>query len=329
MAFHRLRLGMVALAAALLFVVPLVAGAQSGELNLYSGRHYDTDEKLYSDFTAQTGIRINLIEGTEDQIIERIRSEGQNSPADVLITVDAGRLWRAEQAKILAPTRSELLESRIPASVRHPEGYWFGFSKRARVIFYSKDRVNPSELSTYEALAEPQWKGRVAIRSSTNVYNQSLVGSMIEANGLDASEAWARGIVANLARQPAGGDTDQIKAIASGVADVAIANHYYYVRMLRSSNPAEVAEAEQVGIFFPNQGTGERGTHVNVSGAGAVATAPNPDSALAFLEYLASDSAQNYFALGNTEFPVVEGIEVHPIPASWGPFKSDDLSTLR
>jgi iron(III) transport system substrate-binding protein len=320
------RLAIPLLLAAGIMVSPWVMNAQTRELNLYSSRHYDTDERLYSDFTAQTGIRINRLDGPEDQLIERIISEGANSPADVLLTVDAGRLWRADQAKLFQPTRSEVLESRVPAHLRDPEGHWFGLSKRARVLIYAKDRVSPAQLSTYEALADPAWRGKIVVRSSTHPYNQSLVGSLIEANGLDATQQWAFGIVANLARAPQGGDTDQIKALTAGVGDVAISNHYYLARLIKSSDPAEQAVAAGVGLFFPNQGPGERGTHVNISGGGVIATAPNRDNAVAFLEYLASDSAQDYFARGNNEFPVVEGIELDPVLASWGPFREDTLS---
>jgi len=269
------------LLAALLLAAPGLSApvaAQLGELNLYSARHYDTDDLIYSGFTAKTGVQVNLIEGDADQLIERIKAEGQNSPADVLLTVDAGRLWRATEAGLLQPVESEVLAARIPKSLRDPQGRWFGFSKRVRVIAYSRERVDPSQLSTYEDLADPRWRGKVLVRSSAHVYNQSLVGALIEAHGMDWTEQWARGLVANFARPPQGGDTDQIKAVAAGEGDVAIVNHYYYVRLLTSSNPEERAVAEKVGIVFPNQGEGERGAHVNISGAGVVATAPNRDA---------------------------------------------------
>jgi iron(III) transport system substrate-binding protein len=315
-----------ALVVAAVLAIPFVSTAQDRELNLYSSRHYDTDERLYSDFTAQTGIQINRIEGPEDQLIERIINEGASSPADILLTVDAGRLWRADQAGLFQPTSSETLNSRVPAHLRHPEGHWFGLSKRARVLVYSTERVNPSELSTYEALADPAWRGRIVVRSSTHPYNQSLVGSLIEADGLEATQQWAFGIVSNLARAPQGGDTDQIKAVAAGVGDVAISNQYYLARLLKSSNAEDQDVASKVGLFFPNQGLGERGTHVNISGGGVIKTAPNRDAAVAFLEYLTSDSAQDYFARGNNEYPVVEGIQLDPVLASWGPFREDSLS---
>lgn len=298
--------------------------ATGGEVNLYSSRHYDTDNALYQEFTAQTGVKVNLIEGDADELLERIKSEGANSPADVFITVDAGRLWRAEEEGIFQSVASEVLETQIPASLRDPEGLWFGLTKRARVIAYNKDAVQPSELSTYEDLADPRWQGRVCIRSSGNVYNQSLLGSMVETIGAEATETWAAGLVSNFAREPEGGDTDQIKAVAAGQCDVAIVNHYYWARMARSEDSAEQAIADQVGIFFPNQS--DRGTHVNISGAGVVATAPNRDNAIAFLEYLVGPDAQKIFADGNNEYPVVEGIEVNPIVGSLGDFKVDEVN---
>jgi iron(III) transport system substrate-binding protein len=320
---------LVLLATAVLACLPLMARAQSGEVNLYTARHYDTDDRIYSEFTALTGIRVNVVEGTDDQIIERLKAEGPNSPADVLITVDAGRLWRAEQAGVLQPIRSAILEDRVPASLRHPEGQWFGLAKRARVLVYSAERVAPSELSTYEDLATERWAGRVVARSSTHVYNQSLVGSMIESNGLDATERWARGLVANFARPPRGGDTPQIMAVASGQADVAIVNHYYFARLLNSEKADERDAAAKLALFFPNQGATDRGTHVNISGAGVTAHAPHRDNAIAFLEYLTSPSAQHYFAVGSMEFPVIDGVELHPTLAGFGPFKSDEANAAR
>ena len=302
------------------------AAAQGGVLNLYNARHYDTDQALFDGFTAQTGIQVNRIDGDADQLIERIKAEGANSPADVLITVDAGRLWRAQQAGLFQPIESPVLNERVPANLRDPEGHWYGFSTRARVIAYSTERVSPSELSTYEDLADPKWQGRLLVRSSSNVYNQSLAGSLIEANGLDATEAWARGIAANLARPPQGGDTDQLKAIAAGEGDVALTNQYYYLRLLNSSNPADQEVASKVALFFPNQGPGERGTHVNISGGGVVATAPNRDAAIAFLEYLTSESAQANFAEGNYEWPVVAGTAMHPSLEALGTFTIDPLN---
>jgi iron(III) transport system substrate-binding protein len=294
---------------------------QTNTVNIYSSRHYNTDARLYDGFTQQTGIKVNLIEGKDDELIERIKSEGENSPADILITVDAGRLWRAEQAGIFAPVTSQTLTSQIPASLRHPNNLWFGFSKRARVIMYNKDRVDPAQLSTYEDLADPKWKGKILIRSSSNIYNQSLVASLIEIHGEQQTEEWCRGLVANLARSPQGGDTDQIEALAAGFGDLAVANTYYLARYGKDQSRKAQAIFEKVGVFFPNQS--DRGTHVNISGGGLMKSAPNQENGVKFLEYLVSPSAQEFFSQGNNEYPVVEGTAIDSVVASFGEFKAD------
>ncbi|WP_341911769.1 Fe(3+) ABC transporter substrate-binding protein [Ferrovibrio terrae] len=313
-----------ALAASTVFGLPQVATAQDKVVNLYSSRHYDTDEALYETFTKKTGIKINRIEAGEDQLLQRMRAEGDKSPADVLITVDAGRLWRAQQNGLLQPTKSAVLEKAIPAHLREAEGYWFGFSKRARVFVVNKDKVKSGELTRYEDLADPKWKGRLLIRSSTNVYNQSIVGSMIATLGAPATEVWARHVVENFARAPKGGDTDQIKAVAAGEGDVALSNTYYFARLLNSAKPEDKAVVAKLAVIFPNQG--DRGTHVNVSGAGVAKYAPNKANAIKFLEYLASAEAQNYFAKGNYEFPVIANVPLHPVIASWAEFKEDQIN---
>ena len=313
-----------ALVVALAASSPLLAVAQAKELNLYTSRHYQTDEALYANFTKATGIKINRIEAGDDAIIERMKQEGQRSPADVLVTVDAGRLWRAEQAGLLQPVSSKVLNEKIPAELRHPEGLWYGFSMRARPIFYAKGRVDPSKVATYESLADPSLKGKVCIRSSSNVYNLSLMSSMIAAVGPQKAEAWAKGVVANLARAPKGGDTDQLTAVAAGECDVAVSNTYYYVRLLRSAKPQERAVAEKLGVVFPNQK--DRGTHVNISGAGVAKHAPNKEAAIKFLEYLASPEAQSYFANGNNEYPVVGEAKANKELASLGTFRKDSLN---
>lgn len=300
------------------------AATGNGVVNLYSARHYDTDEILYQQFTEKTGIDVQVIEGEADELLERIQSEGEQSPADVFMTVDAGRLWRAEEAGIFQPVTSEVLTSSIPESLRHPDGLWFGLTKRARVLVYNPDKVQPADLSTYEALTEPQWKGRVCVRSSGNIYNQSLLGSMVESLGVEATEAWAKGLVASLAREPEGGDTDQIKAVAAGQCDVAIANHYYWARLAKSDKPEDQDVVAKTAVFFPNQG--DRGTHINISGAGVAVHAPNPDNAIAFLEFLVSPEAQSVFAEGNNEYPVVDGVALDPIVAELGEFKVDEVN---
>ena len=306
-------------------LVASVAASQENVVNVYSGRHYQTDEALYAGFTKATGIKVNRIEAGEDAIIERIRNEGARSPADVMITVDAGRLWRAEQAGLFQPVKSATLEKRIPESLRHPEGRWFGFSTRARVIAYNKARVKPGEITSYEGLAEPKWKGRVCMRSSTNVYNLSLMGALIDHLGEARAEAWAKGVHANLAQEPKGGDTDQLKAVAAGLCDVTVSNQYYYARLARSSKPDEKQVAAELGMVFPNQASW--GTHVNISGAGVLKHAPHRDAAVKFLEYLASDEAQRYFADGNNEWPVVRDVKVdNPVLNALGDFKADRLN---
>lgn len=299
--------------------------AQEKVLNLYSSRHYSTDEALYANFTRQTGIRINRIEAPEDALIERLRNEGAASPADVLVTVDAGRLWRAEQQGLLQPVKSATLEARIPKHLRHPDGLWFGFSTRARVIVYDKTKVKPTEVKSYADLADPKWKGRLCMRSSTNMYNLSLMSAMIEHQGEAKAEAWARAVVANFARAPKGGDTDQIKAIASGECSLGLANTYYFARLLKSTKPDERQAIERVGVVFPDQDG--LGTHVNISGAGVLKHAPNREAAVRFLEYLAGDEAQRYFADGNNEYTAVPSVNVANRELdSLGGFKADALN---
>jgi iron(III) transport system substrate-binding protein len=295
--------------------------AQNKVLNIYSSRHYNTDRQLYDNFTRQTGIKINLIEGEADPLIERIKSEGRNSPADILLTVDAGRLWRADRAGIFAPVNSKVLRQKIPAYLRHPKGHWFGFSKRVRVIMYNKDKIKPSQLSTYEDLANPKWRGKIVTRSSSNIYSQSLTAWLIATRGAKATEQWCQGLVANFARPPQGNDKAQIEAVAAGVADLAIANTYYLASYARDKDPAKREIYKKVGVFFPNQRG--RGAHINISGGGLVKTAPNRQAAILFLEYLASPSAQTFFAQGNDEYPVVAGVALDPVVAKFGQFKSD------
>jgi iron(III) transport system substrate-binding protein len=299
--------------------------AQDKVVNIYSSRHYQTDEALYNGFTKATGIKINRIEAGEDALIERIRNEGARSPADVMITVDAGRLWRAEQLGLFQPVKSAVLESRIPENLREPGGHWFGFSQRARVIAYNKDKVKPGEIQTYEGLADPKWKGRVCMRSSTNIYNLSLMGALIDHLGEQKAEAWAKAVRANLAQEPKGGDSDQLKAVAAGQCDLTVSNQYYYARLARSDKADERRAAERLGIVMPNQKTW--GTHVNISGGGVLKHAPNREAAVKFLEYLAGDEAQRYFADGNNEWPVVASVKLdNPVLNALGDFKRDRLN---
>ncbi|HEX9812361.1 MAG TPA: Fe(3+) ABC transporter substrate-binding protein [Burkholderiales bacterium] len=310
---------------AAVFVAFAAARAGDDEINVYSSRHYQTDQALYDGFRKATGIKVNRIEAGEDALIERIRNEGSRSPADVFITTDAGRLWRAERLGLLQPITSVILDTRIPANFREPAGHWFGFSMRARVIAYNKAKVSPAEVASYGALADAKWKGRVCVRSGTHIYNLSLLSAMIDHQGEPKAEAWARAVKENLARAPKGGDTDQIKGVAAGECDVAITNHYYYARLARSEKPEDRAIAEKVGLVFPDQSGA--GTHVNISGAAVLKHAPHRAAAVKFLEYLASDEAQRYFAAGNNEWPVVEGTQAaNPVLASFGDFKYDRVN---
>ena len=298
------------------------AHADDKALNLYSARHYQTDEALYANFTKQTGIKINRIEGKEDELLERIKNEGSNSPADIFLTVDAARLAKAHELGLFAPLTSKVLDSRIPAHLRTDD--WFSFSKRARVIVFNKAEIKPSEVQNYGDLANPRLRGRLCSRSGSHPYNLSLMASVIAHEGEVRAETWAKGMVANLARAPKGGDTDQIKAVAAGECGVALANTYYVARLMRSTKPDDVKIMEKVGVIWPNQTT--TGTHVNVSGGGVLKTAPHKEAAVMFLEYLASDDAQRYFADGNNEWPVVENVKVsNPALETLGKFKADNL----
>ncbi len=295
-------------------------------LNLYSARHYQTDEALYSNFTKQTGIKINRIEGKEEELLERLRNEGANSPADVLITVDAARLANAHDLGLFAPVKSRLLSERIPAHLHGPD--WFSFSTRARIIVYAKSRIKPDQVRNYDDLAKPAMKGKVCSRSGSHPYNLSLMASIIAHQGEARAEEWARGMVANFARSPRGGDTDQIKAVAAGECDVALANSYYYARMMNSKNPEDRKIVERTGVVWPNQAT--TGTHINISGAGMLKNAPHKEAAVKFLEYLASDDAQRYFADGNNEWPAVASVKVsNPALEALGSFKADTLDVSK
>ncbi len=315
----KLKFGLVAAA-----VLSLMSAATAEEkvLNLYSARHYQTDEALYNNFTQQTGIKINRIEGKEDELLERIKNEGANSPADVFLTVDAARLAKAHELSLFAPVASKTLETRIPAHLRTED--WFSFSTRARVIVYNKTQVKAEDVQNYADLANPKLKGKLCSRSGSHPYNLSLMASIIAHQGEAKAEEVARGMVANFARAPKGGDTDQIKAVAAGECGVTISNTYYVARLLRSTKPEETKLMEKVGIVWPDQSG--NGAHINVSGGGMLKNAPHKAAAVKFLEYLASDQAQRYFADGNNEWPVVESVKVaNPALESLGKFKADKL----
>ena len=299
--------------------------AQNTEVNIYSARQEALIKPLLDRFTADTGIDVNLVTGDGDALLTRLRNEGRNSPADLLLTTDAGRLYRAQEAGVLQPLGAPELDALVPAHLRSSEDYWIGLSLRARVIVYAPDRVDPEELSTYQALAEPRWKGRVCIRSSSNIYNQSLVASFLANHGEDETMAWLEGLVGNFARPPQGGDRDQIKAVAVGQCDVAVVNSYYLGGMLRSSEPEERAAADAVALFWPNQAEGESGTHINISGAGLTRAAKNPDAARALIRFLLTAESQQWYAETNNEYPVREGIPVSAVLSAWGEFRGDTL----
>ena len=296
----------------------------AGEVNLYSARKEELIKPLLDRFTADTGIKVNLVTGKADALLKRLESEDRNTPADLLLTTDAGRLYRAYEAGLLQPVRSDTLERAVPAIYRDPEGHWFGVSVRARVLMFASDRLDPAGLSTYEDLADERWKGRICIRSSNNIYNQSLVASLIVAHGEAETEAWAKGLIANLARPPKGGDRDQIKAVAAGQCDVAVANTYYLGTMLNSSDPAQREAAAKISVFWPNQA--DRGSHVNVSGAGITKHAKNADSATQLLAFLLNDESQKWYAEVNTEYPVRSDIDQPDVLTAWGAFKADAIN---
>lgn len=324
MLFQRFNFGLL-----LAFSLPLtsISAVQANDeklVHLYSARKEALIKPVLDQFTEQTGIKVKLITSKADALLKRLQTEGRNSPADVLLTTDAGRLHRAVEAGVLQPIESVVLNNAVPANYRNKDGYWYGLSLRARPIVYAKDRVKPEQLSTYEALAEPDMKGRVCIRSSNNIYNQSLVASMISSRGEAHTEAWATGFVKNFARTPRGGDRDQIKAVAAGQCDVAVVNNYYLGGMLNSGKADERAAGEKVAVFWPNQK--DRGTHVNVSGAGVTAHAQHRENAIKLIEFLVTPQVQSWYARVNHEYPVVDGVDSSDQLNDWGEFKADTIN---
>lgn len=299
----------------------------AGEVNVYSHRHYAADKKLFKAFEEQTGIRVNVVKASSSELINRLAKEGMHSPADVLITVDVGRLYKAKQLGLLKPLRSDYMVSVIPENLRDAEGYWYGLTKRARVIAYSLDRVDPKTLSTYEALAGDAYKGRLLIQKSSNIYNQSLLASMIAHRGAEKAKAWAAGIVENFARTPTGDDRDQMRAVAAGIGDVAVVNTYYIGQLLNSRRFSDRAVAEVIGVFFPNQQG--RGTHINISGIGVTASSKHEANARRFVEFLAGEAAQRVFAEVNYEYPVNRNVAPSELLKSWGVFKEDAIALER
>jgi iron(III) transport system substrate-binding protein len=318
---HSLRIG-VALSLALAW-----QGAIASEVNLYTGRQEALIKPLLDQFTAETGIKVNLVTGRDDGLIQRLRSEGVNSPADILLTTDIARLQRASEANLFQPMKSKSLEASVPASYRHPQMEWVGLSLRARMVVYAKDRVKPSELGDYNSLTDEKWRGRLCVRSSDNVYNQSMTAAYIAHYGEAAAEKWARGLVANFARPPAGGDRDQIQAVAAGSCDIALVNTYYLGIMLSNKDPAQREMATKVAVHWPDMKG--NGVHVNISGAGITRSARNRENAIKLLEFLASPKAQAWYAETNHEYPIREGVATSSLLQSWGTFKADKLAIER
>ena len=327
------RVRRLAAAAALSFGVCWASSAlpasHGDTVNVYSARKEALILPLLERFRAETGIQFNLVTGKADELLKRLQLEGSATPADMLITVDAGRLHRAKEAGVLQKIGSDAVDRAVPENLRDADGFWTGLSRRARTIVYARDRVDAGNLSTYEGLTDPRWKGRICIRSSGNIYNQSLVASMIETVGVERTEAWARGLVRNFARPPAGGDTDQLRAVAAGECDVAIANTYYFGRLVASAKEKDRKVAAALAPFWPNQGPGDRGVHVNVSGAGVTAHAKHRDNAVRLLEFLVAPESQSWYAEVNHEYPVVEGAPVSETLRSFGEFKADTLNLTR
>lgn len=315
---HILTCGSVALMATL---TPAALLAE-GEVNIYSSRHYDTDERLYSEFEEATGITVNRIEGKADELIARMLAEGRNSPADVLLTVDTSRLQRAKDAGVLQPIDDPVLEARVPGYLQDVDNQWFGFSQRARIIFYDKTEMTDPP-RTYLDLADPKYKGLVCIRSSSNTYNQTLLSAIIENHGREVARDWAKGVVANMARSPQGGDTDQLRGIVSGECEIAVSNTYYFARALRTDVSGVSDKIDMFGWVFPSQNA--EGAHMNLSGGGVAVHAPHKENAIKFLEYLSGDQAQKYFSAGNDEYPAVPGVGLSPSVAALGFFKPDDV----
>lgn len=293
-------------------------------VNLYSHRHYDVDKKLYAEFKAKTGIQVNVINDKASLLIKKIKEESKNTPADLLMTADVARLHAAEQEGILQPIESEYVEKVVPKHLMDDNKNWVAITQRARIIVYAKDRVKESDLSTYEDLADPKWKNKIVTRTSSHPYNQSLIASVIAANGEAKAEKWAKGLVDNFARPPKGNDRSQVVAIANGIGDLAIVNTYYIGRMITNAKLPDQQEAvKKVKVFFPNQNG--RGAHMNISGIGITKYSKNKENATKFIEFLLSKKAQEIFAAQNFEFPVLEGVKLSPIVEGFGKFKADSV----
>ncbi len=293
------------------------------EITIYTHRHYDSDKTIIANFEKETGIKVNVVKAKADELLQKLEAEGKQSPADLLLTIDAGRLVRAKQKDLLQSAKSEIIGKSVPENLRDEENFWFSLTKRARIIVYDKNKVNPEDLSTYEDLTNPKWNGKVLIRSSSNIYNQSLLASIIANNGQDSAKQWAEGLVQNMARKPKGNDRDQVKAILAGEGEIGIINTYYLGKLINSKDSLEVEAGNSVGVFFLNQQ--DRGAHINVSGIGVTKHAPNKEGAIQFIEYLVSKEVQEIFAKANYEYPVNKEASASELLKSWGDFKEDNL----
>ena len=316
----------------ILFLFILIASAcstnneTSNEVNLYSQRHYAVDELQYKNFTEKTGIKVNVVKANADELIERLKNEGGSSPADLFVTVDAGKLFNAREAGVLQKIPSESINQNIMGELRDPEGFWAPITYRSRVIVYSNERVKKSDLSTYEDLANPKWKNRLLVRSSSNAYNQALMSSLVANLGSENTESWASAVVSNFARDPKGSDRDQVKAIAAGQGDIAIVNSYYIGLLLASEKEEELNAGNSVSVFFPNQGESDRGSHINISALGLIKSSPNKENAIKLIEYLTSEEAQDVYVNNSYEYPANSMVEPSQIVKSWGGFKIDKLN---
>ncbi len=312
-----------------LTIVVLLISSNANEVNIYTHRHYPSDEVLFKTFTEKTGIKVNVVQANADQIMKRLEEEGKYTPADLLLTVDVGRLYYAKEKDLLQPIESKFLEEVIPFNLRDKEGHWFGVTKRARVLVYNIDSVDPRSLSTYEALADKKYKGSILTQSSSSIYNQSLLASIIAHKGEKEAKAWAKAVRSNFARRPTGSDRDQMRALAAGMAKVAIVNTYYVGQLINSKSFSDKAVAEMIGIYFPDQGEDERGTHINISGIGVTKHAKNRENAIAFIEFLCSQEAQKVFTSVNYEYPVNKNVAPSRLLQSWGSFKEDSIELYK
>ena len=308
-----------------IFIIGCSPNKKSNEINLYSQRHYTVDKKQYENFEKLTGIKVNVVKANADELIERLKNEGENSPADLFITVDAGKLFRAKDLGLLQKVTNSKITKNIDPSLIDKDGFWVPITYRARILVYSNDRVNKDELSTYQELTNEKWKNRILVRSSSNAYNQALMSSIVANEGTEAAEQWASGLVENFSRDPKGSDRDQVKAIAAGQGDVAIVNSYYIGLLLSSSKQEELKAGKAVSVFFPNQGENESGTHINVSGIGLTKYSPNKENALKLIEYLTSKEAQKLYINTSFEYPVNPKVEPAEIVKNWGEFRRDSL----